>query len=71
MPLPMTPFAVADDALHLIDDEGVGFAETGQRTGARADIADLDPFALRVGGDDVEHRGSRDDAEARFNQCAS
>ena len=32
---------------HLLEDEGVGLAEAGERTGARADMADLDRPALR------------------------
>jgi hypothetical protein len=38
--------AFAQDGAHLFENEGVGFAEAGQRTGARADMADLDDLGL-------------------------
>jgi hypothetical protein len=52
--------ALAEDAAHLIEDEGVGLAEAGERTGARADVADLDDLGLGARRIGVEQRRRRD-----------
>ena len=57
--------AVGQNAAHLLEDEAVGLAEARERTGARADVADLDHAALRVGGDHPQHRRRRDGADER------
>jgi len=59
------------DAAHLVDDEIVGLAEAGERTGARADVPDLDDAGLAAGGVRTEQRRRRDRSGAAFHQRAA
>jgi len=63
--------ALGEDAAHLLEDEGVGFPEAGERAGARAHMADLDRAGLRIGGNDPQHRGRRDGADADLDERAA
>ena len=57
---------------HLVDDEPIAFAESGERAGPRADEPDFDDLRLRVGGEHAQHRrrGARAEA-ARDDGTAS
>src|SRR5262249_21511014 len=60
--------AFRQKAPDLVEDEAVGFAEPGERTGAWTDVADLDDFRLRLGRDRAQHRRRCQHAEtARYD----
>ena len=51
------------DAAHLIEDEAVGLAKTGERAGLWADMPDPDGSRLRIRRNDAQHRWRRQRAE--------
>jgi hypothetical protein len=54
-----------ENGAHLLQDEAVGFAETRERPGLRADMPDLDHLALGIGGNCAQHRRRRQGADKR------
>src|SRR5262249_34544572 len=69
--LPADLEALGKDAAHLLEDERVSFAEAGERTGARADMADLDRARLGVGRNDAQHRRRRNGSEPGLDHGAA
>ena len=62
--------SLGENAAHLFENETIGLAEAGERTGPRADVSDLDDAALRIGRDRPQHRGRGDGADARLDERA-
>jgi hypothetical protein len=60
-----------EDLVHLVDDEPIALAETGERPGLRADVPDLDRLRLRVGGDHAQDGGRRERADAARDHRAA
>jgi hypothetical protein len=61
----------ANRALDLVDDEAIGLAETGERTGSRVDITDLDDPALGIGRNHAQYRWRGEGTEAGLHQGAA
>src|SRR5262249_12284156 len=61
---------LVEDLFDLAEDVGIGLAEAGERTGARANMADLDDATLSMGRNDPQHRRRRNRAEAGRDHAA-